>query len=191
METLLAPRVFLVGMMGAGKTTVGRHLARALGWPFIDSDREIEARSGATIATIFEVEGEAAFREREAAAIDELTQRAPLVLATGGGAILREDSRARLHGRGLVIYLRASADEIQRRTARDRARPLLQTADPRARIEALLAAREPLYEAAAHLRFDSAAGNPRRLAQRIVEHPLVQARAGAQGAGATIGRCEP
>lgn len=166
-------------MMGAGKSTVGRQLARALDWPFVDCDREIEARSGTTVATIFEVEGEAAFREREAALLDELTRRMPIVLATGGGAVLREDSRARLHERGLVIYLRASADEIERRTARDRSRPLLQTADPRARIEALLAARDPLYEAVAHLRFDSASGNPRRLLQRIVEHPLVQARAAA------------
>jgi shikimate kinase len=173
--------LILVGMMGAGKTTVGRLLARATGFDFIDCDRELEARSGVPIATIFELEGEAGFRRREAALIDELTQRSKTVLATGGGAVLREDNRAHLRARGLVIYLQASADEIARRTANDRSRPLLQTADPRARIVELLQQREPLYAQTAHLTFTSPASNPRRLVARILEEPRVQAhlRAGA------------
>jgi shikimate kinase len=173
--------LILVGMMGAGKTTVGRLLARATGFEFIDCDRELEARSGVPIATIFELEGEAGFRKREAALIDELTQRSKTVLATGGGAVLREDNRAHLRARGLVIYLQASADEIARRTANDRSRPLLQTADPRARIVELLQQREPLYAQTAHLTFASPASNPRRLVARILEEPRVQAhlRAGA------------
>lgn len=163
-------------MMGAGKTTVGRLLAKAAQFDFVDSDREIEARSGVSIPTIFELEGESGFRKREAAMLDELTQRPRTVLATGGGAILREDNRRLLHERGLVIYLQASVDEIARRTANDRARPLLQTADPRARIVELLAEREPLYAATAHLTFASPAANPRRLVKRILDEPAVRAR---------------
>jgi shikimate kinase len=163
-------------MMGAGKTTVGRLLARALDFEFIDCDRELEARSGVSISTIFELEGEAGFRRREAALIDELTHRSRAVLATGGGAVLRADNRAHLRERGLVIYLQASADEIARRTANDKSRPLLQTADPRARIVELLAEREPLYLETAHLSFASPAANPRRLVKRILEDPRVRAR---------------
>jgi shikimate kinase len=165
----------LVGMMGAGKTTVGRLLAKATGFDFIDCDRELESRSGVAVATIFELEGEAGFRKREAALIDELTRRSKMVLATGGGAVLREENREHLRQRGLVIYLQATADEIARRTANDRTRPLLQTADPRARIVELLQHREPLYFATAHLTFASPAANPRRLVKRILEDPRVQA----------------
>lgn len=165
--------VFLVGMMGAGKTTVGRLLAQALGFEFVDADRELEARSGALIATIFSVEGEEGFRRREAALLDELTQRTRIVLATGGGAILNADTRSRLRERGLVLYLRATAEEIQRRTRNDRSRPLLQTADPRARIDELLGQREPLYEETAHLTFQSASTNPRRLVRRLLDEPAI------------------
>jgi shikimate kinase len=166
--------LILVGMMGAGKTTVGRMLAQALGFEFVDADRELETRSGALIATIFSVEGEDGFRRREAALLDELSQRPGIVLATGGGAVLNADTRRRLHERGLVVYLRASADEIHRRTRNDRSRPLLQTADPRAKIAELLAQREPLYEATAHLTFQSASANPRRLVRRLLEEPAVR-----------------
>ena len=165
--------VFLIGMMGAGKTTVGRLLAQALGFEFVDADRELEARSGALITTIFSVEGEEGFRRREAALLDELTQRERIVLATGGGAILNADTRSRLRERGLVLYLRASAEEIQRRTRNDRSRPLLQTADPRARIDELLRQREPLYEETAHLTFQSASTNPRRLVRRLLDDPAI------------------
>ncbi|HEU0204747.1 MAG TPA: shikimate kinase [Burkholderiaceae bacterium] len=166
--------IFLIGMMGAGKSTVGRLLARELGFEFVDCDREIEARSGVSITTIFELEGEAGFRQREAAVLDELTQRTGVVLATGGGAVLREDNRRHLLARGLVIYLQASADELTRRTSNDRSRPLLQTADPRARIVELLQHREPLYTATAHLIFQSAAANPRRLVKKIMEAPEIR-----------------
>jgi shikimate kinase len=166
--------VFLIGMMGAGKTTVGRLLAQALDFDFVDADRELEARSGALIATIFSVEGEEGFRRREAALLDELTQRPGIVLATGGGAVLNEETRRRLHDRGLVLYLRANADEIHRRTRNDRSRPLLQTADPRARIDELLMQREPLYEQTAHITFQSASANPRRLVRRLLDDPAVR-----------------
>jgi shikimate kinase len=170
------PPLILVGMMGAGKTTIGRLLARATGFEFIDCDRELELRSGVPVATIFELEGEAGFRKRESALIDELTQRCQVVLATGGGAILCEDNRVRMRERGLVIYLQASADEIARRTANDRTRPLLQVDDPRARIVELLQQRESLYLETAHLTFASPAANPRRLVKRILDDPRVRQR---------------
>jgi shikimate kinase len=170
-----SPRsVFLIGMMGAGKTTVGRLLAHALCFEFIDADRELEARSGALIATIFSVEGEEGFRRRESVLLDELTQRPGIVLATGGGAVLNADTRQRLKERGLVVYLRATGDEIHRRTRNDRSRPLLQAANPRSRIDELLAQRQPLYEATAHLTFQSASTNPRRLVRRLLEEPAIR-----------------
>jgi len=162
--------VFLIGMMGAGKTTVGRLLAHALQYEFLDCDAELERRSGVRIATMFELEGEEGFREREAALLEELTARSGIVLATGGGAVLRADNRARLRERGLVIHLDVSAAEILRRTQHDASRPLLQAPDRQARIESLLQVRGPLYRATAHLRFRSPARNPRRLAQTILAH---------------------
>jgi shikimate kinase len=169
------PAIFLIGMMGAGKSTVGRLLARRCGFDFIDCDRELEGRSGVSIATIFELEGEESFRRREAALIDELTLRPRTVLATGGGAILSEENRRHLRERGLVIYLRASVDEILRRTQKDRARPLLQTADRRGRIAQLLAEREALYDAIAHVAVHSSAGNPNRLVARLMQDEQVAA----------------
>ena len=147
--------IFLVGPMGSGKTTIGRQLARALGKAFVDSDHEIEARTGADIPWIFDLEGEAGFRRREREVIDELTRRPGIVLATGGGAVLAEDNRRHLAGRGIVVYLRTSIDQQLRRTARDRKRPLLQTEDPRARLEALLAERDPLYREIANIIVDT------------------------------------
>lgn len=169
-----ASSVFLIGMMGAGKSTIGRLLAQELLFEFIDADRELESRSGVPIPTIFEIEGEEGFRRREAALLDELTRRPQIVLATGGGAILDPDTRDALRQRGLVIYLRASLDEIVRRTRHDRSRPLLQAANPRERIDQLLKQREPLYTATADLVFQSAASNPRRLVTKLVEHPQVR-----------------
>jgi shikimate kinase len=168
-------RLSLIGMMGAGKSTVGRLLARRCGFDFIDCDRELEARSGVSIATIFELEGEEGFRRREALLIDELTQRPRTVLATGGGAILEEENRRHLRERGLVIYLRVSLEEILRRTQKDRARPLLQTPDRRARVAQLLADREPLYEQTAHVTIQSNAGNPNRLVAKLIEDEQVAA----------------
>lgn len=167
-------RIFLIGMMGVGKSTIGRLLARETGLEFIDSDRELEARSGVTIATMFEVEGEESFRRREAMLLDELTQRRGVVLATGGGAVLQSENRERLRSRGLVIYLESTVDEILRRTQADKARPLLQAADRRARIEELLQYRRPLYEATAHLTFHSGMFNPKKLAARILENEFVR-----------------
>jgi shikimate kinase len=142
--------IFLIGLMGAGKTTVGRALARRLGRPFFDSDQEIEARTGVRIAHIFEHEGEAGFRQREAAMLDEITCRPNVVMATGGGAVLLPENRTRLRERGQVIYLRANPFDNWLRVRRDKNRPLLQTEDPRGRLEALYAERDPLYRECAH-----------------------------------------
>jgi len=137
--------LFLVGPMGAGKSTIGRQLSRRLKMPFHDSDSEIEARTGVDIPLIFELEGEDGFRKRESAVIDELTQLPDIVLSTGGGAVLDPANREHLKARGKVVYLHTSVNEQLRRTARDRNRPLLQTANPRARLKELMAIREPLY----------------------------------------------
>ncbi|HRO57912.1 MAG TPA: shikimate kinase [Burkholderiaceae bacterium] len=143
--------IILVGMMGSGKTTVGRRLAARLGRDFVDADKEIEARCGVPVTTIFELEGEEGFRQREACLLDELSSRAGLVLATGGGAVLRAENRARMRERGFVVFLRAGAAGLWQRLKRDRVRPLLQTENPRQRIVDLLAQREPLYREVAHL----------------------------------------
>ncbi|MHB0920514.1 MAG: shikimate kinase [Thiomonas delicata] len=148
-------RIFLIGLMGAGKTTVGRALAQRVGLRFLDSDHEIERREGCTIATLFAREGEQGFREIEARVIEELTERDGIVLATGGGAVLRESNRKALHGRGVVVYLRASPDELAHRTRNDRSRPLLQTADPRTRLRELFRQRDPLYRETAHFTIDT------------------------------------
>jgi shikimate kinase len=137
--------IFLIGPMGAGKTTIGRRLAYALRREFFDSDHEIEQRAGASIPLIFEMESEAGFRSREKAMIAELTQRPGIILATGGGAILDPDNRRWLSRRGFVVYLVASVDEQIRRTCLDTHRPLLQTADPRARLTQLFEQRDSLY----------------------------------------------
>lgn len=143
--------VFLVGMMGCGKSTVGKRLAATLGREFIDADKELESRLGVPIPTIFELEGEEGFRRREAQLIDELTQRPGLVLATGGGAVLREENRRALHERGIVVYLRAQLPELWLRLRHDKQRPLLRTANPRQRIGELLTLRDPLYQETAHV----------------------------------------
>ena len=143
--------LFLTGPMGAGKSTIGRQLARQLKLDFYDSDREIEHRTGVDIPLIFELEGESGFRKRERLVIDELTSLPNIVLATGGGAILDPDNRKHLSERGLVIYLHASVNQQLSRTKHDRNRPLLQTDDPRRRLEELLHIRDPLYREIANL----------------------------------------
>ncbi|ATQ73877.1 3-dehydroquinate synthase [Massilia violaceinigra] len=154
--------------MGAGKTTIGRILARKLGKRFVDSDHEIEARTGATIPWIFEIEGEASFRRREAEVIRDLTAQDGLVLATGGGAVLDPASRAFLKQRGRVVYLRASVNSIMLRTTHDKSRPLLQTADPRKKLEELTAQREPLYREIADLVIDTGRPNVQSMVQTIL-----------------------
>ncbi len=167
--------IFLVGLMGAGKTTIGRLLARRLDMTFIDSDHEIEARTGATIPWIFEIEGEASFRRREADVIRELTAQNGIVLATGGGAVLDPASRALLAERGTVIYLRASVSSILQRTAHDKNRPLLQTADPRRKLEDLTAQREPLYREIADMVIDTGRPNVQSMVQTILDQLAVDA----------------
>jgi shikimate kinase len=167
--------IFLIGMMGAGKTSVGRLLARNLGKQFHDSDQTIEARTGAKIPVIFEHEGEQGFRERETAVIDELTALHGVVLATGGGAVLREENRRRLRSRGVVVYLRASVSELWNRTRHDRNRPLLHTADPQTRLAQLYQDRDPLYRETAHIVMDSGSQSLKalvaRLEQRLTQPP--------------------
>lgn len=144
--------IFLVGPMGAGKSAVGRQLARELGWAFVDSDEEIEHRTGVDIAFIFEKEGEAGFRARERQAIDELTQMPTIVLATGGGSVQDPLSRERLGSRGTVVYLYASVDQQLRRTRRrGRERPMLKNGDPREILDSLMAVRDPQYREIAHI----------------------------------------
>jgi shikimate kinase len=147
--------VYLVGPMGSGKSAVGRQLARRLGLEFIDSDDEIVARTGVDIAFIFEKEGEAGFRLREADVIDELTRRDGVLVATGGGAVLDAGSRARLRERGRVVYLRTSVDQQLARTRRSDTRPLLDNPDPRGTLARLLAQRSPLYAEIAEITVDT------------------------------------
>ncbi|MRW93720.1 3-dehydroquinate synthase [Duganella sp. FT80W] len=167
--------VFLVGLMGAGKTTIGRILARKLGMKFVDSDHEIEARTGASIPWIFEIEGEASFRRREADVIRELSGQPGLVLATGGGCVLNADNRAFLKSRGTVVYLRASINSILQRTAHDKNRPLLQTADPRKKLEELMAVRDPLYMEIADLVIDTGRPNVQSMVQTIINQLATKA----------------
>jgi len=144
--------LFLVGMMGAGKSTLGRQVARRLALEFIDADVELERRTGVSIPTIFEIEGEQAFRDREEALIDELTHRTGIVLATGGGAVGRPASRGALRERGTVVYLHAAPAVLYERVKYGRNRPMLKVEDPFARIAALYAERDPLYrEVADHV----------------------------------------
>lgn len=147
--------IFLVGMMGAGKTTLGRQLARYLKRDFFDLDHELEARCGVPVATIFDIEGEEGFRKRESMELDICTRRPTIVLATGGGAILSEKNRTMLSQRGTVVYLRASASELYKRLKRDKTRPLLQTENPQQRIVDLVKQREPFYEQVADVIFET------------------------------------
>lgn len=146
---------FLVGLMGAGKTTVGKILARHLHKTFYDSDHEIEHRTGVNIPLIFELEGEAGFRRREAATIEELVGMHDIVLATGGGAVLAAQTRENLKRNGTVIYLCAQPEELFHRTRGDKNRPLLQTDNPRAKLESLYAERDPLYREIADIVVDT------------------------------------
>jgi len=154
--------------MGAGKTTIGRQLAKTLNKHFVDSDREIENHTGASIPLIFELEGEEGFRKREREMLDQLTQRHDTVLATGGGAILNEDNRRRLSERGVVVYLHATVEQLLERTRMDRNRPLLQTEDPEAKLRELMATRDPLYREVADIIVDTGDTSVRQVVQDLV-----------------------
>ncbi|KXS38974.1 MULTISPECIES: shikimate kinase AroK [Modicisalibacter] len=163
------PNLFLVGPMGAGKSTIGRLLASELQRDFYDSDHEIQARCGADIPWIFDIEGEAGFREREVQMIDELTGLDGIVLATGGGAVMNEANRRALRERGTVIYLQTSVDQQLKRTAKDRNRPLLRNKDPRAVLAELFERRDPLYRATADLVIRTDRRGPRSVVNEILK----------------------
>jgi len=160
--------IFLIGMMGAGKTTVGRLLARRLRLRFVDSDHEIERRCGVKIPVIFEIEGEAGFREREAQAIEALTALKGIVLATGGGVVMREENRRHLAQGGTVVYLRARPEDLYERVRNDRNRPMLAGGDPLARLRELHAQRDPLYLEVADVVVDTGAQSVQTLARQLL-----------------------
>ena len=147
----MARNIYLIGPMGVGKTTIGRALARQLGMEFVDCDREVEERTGATISLIFDIEGEEGFRERETRMLQELTRRHNTVLATGGGAILREENRLALRRSGIVVYLHTPVETQLRRTGGSKHRPLLQTDQPAEKLQQLMREREPIYRQEADL----------------------------------------
>ncbi len=171
-----AGRIFLIGPMGAGKSTIGRHLAELLRKHFLDADHEIERRTGASISLIFEIEGEQGFRRREAAMLEELTRRDNIVLATGGGAVLAESNRELLKNRGIVVYLQAPIDTLVARTHRDRHRPLLRDGERKAQFEEIMRVREPLYCATADVIITTDHRAPAAVAQEIAAKvkPLIQ-----------------
>ena len=163
-----AGNIFLVGMMGAGKTTVGRLLARRLKLRFLDSDQEIESRCGVRVPLIFEIEGETGFRAREAQVLAELTALEGVVLGTGGGAVLSEDNRRRLAAHGTVVYLRARPEDLYERVRHDKNRPLLAGGDPLGRLRTLFSERDPLYRSIADLTVDTGRQGVNALARQLL-----------------------
>ncbi|MEY3951882.1 MAG: shikimate kinase [Pseudomonadota bacterium] len=162
--------IVLIGLMGAGKTTVGRRLAHRIGWPLIDTDHEIELRSGADIATIFEMEGEEGFRKREERAVAEAMSESGRIVTTGGGAPMREANRSHL-AKGYVIYLDAQPWQIWQRLRTDRSRPLLsQSPNPKATLERLHAERDPVYRQVADYVLPSSRGSLAHVVQHLVDH---------------------
>ena len=166
---LQSGNLILVGMMGSGKTTMGRALAKQLGKDFVDSDEEIIKRTGVTVPHIFDIEGESGFRLRETAAIRDLAGRDNLVLATGGGAVLTEENRTALRQNGIVIYLKASVHDLWQRTRHDRNRPLLQTKDPHGMLTELFQQRDPLYQQVSDIVVQSGKQSVNVLMQHLIE----------------------
>lgn len=162
--------VILVGMMGSGKTTMGRALAKHLDKQFVDSDEEIQHRTGVTIPHIFDVEGESGFRARESSVIADLVKRANMILATGGGAVLMEQNRAEMRQNGIVIYLKASVHDLWQRTRHDRNRPLLQTDDPHAKLTELFQQRDTLYQQVADIVIQSGKLSVHTLMLQVVDN---------------------
>ncbi|UXZ54731.1 shikimate kinase AroK [Halomonas sp. 7T] len=177
------PNLFLIGPMGAGKSTIGRLLAGELSRPFYDSDHAIQDRCGADIPWIFDVEGEPGFRQRELQMIDELTQLPGVVVATGGGAVLREENRRALRERGTVVYLMTTVDQQLKRTAKDRNRPLLQCANREQVLNDMFAARDPLYRATSDITVRTDRRSPRAVVNEILRrvHRLVDPLEAAGG----------
>lgn len=165
-------RLFLIGPMGSGKTTVGRFLARRLDLEFLDLDQEIERRCGVDVSVIFDIEGEAGFRMRETNMLDELTQRDRILLATGGGTVLKPENRQMLSSRGLVVWLKTNVSQQLQRLERDQRRPLLQAPDRKARLTSLSDARDPLYQECAELIIRSANVSPAQMAARAEQQIL-------------------
>lgn len=161
--------LFLIGPMGAGKTTVGRQLSETLHMDFIDSDHEIQRRTGVDVPTIFEFEGEEGFRNREQSMIDELTARTGIILATGGGAVLREINRQHLSSRGMVVYLQCTPEQQYERTHRDKNRPLLQTENPLEKLRSLMRDRDPLYRKTADMIISTEGKNTNHVVREIVK----------------------
>jgi shikimate kinase len=167
--------IYFIGLMGAGKTTIGRLLAKQMGREFYDSDHEIERKTGVKIPLIFELEGESGFRKRETTAIDELSQLDNVIVATGGGAVLLQENRDYLKKTGKVIYLRAKVNDLYQRTRNDKSRPLLQGANPKQKLEQLYVARDPIYSALADYIVDTGAQSANEITSRIEQLLLEQA----------------
>jgi shikimate kinase len=161
--------IFLIGPMGAGKSAVGRYLARTLHLSFVDSDDEIESRTGVDIPFIFEKEGEEGFRKRETAVVDDLSKMDGIVLATGGGAVINPDSRSRLGGRGFVVYLYTTVDQQVARTQKGRERPLLESTDPRVTLQELLDTRDPMYREIADIVVETDGRKVKSVANEIID----------------------
>jgi shikimate kinase len=179
MPVMKGGNIFLVGLMGAGKTTVGRLLARRLKLRFVDSDREIEARCGVKIPVIFEIEGEAGFRAREALAVEALTGLEGVVLATGGGAVLAEANRRHLSARGTVVYLSAKPEDLYDRVRHDRNRPLLAGGEPLARLRELHQQRDPLYRSVADIVLETGAQSVQALTRQLLDRLETEWKASA------------
>ncbi|MGH8701208.1 MAG: shikimate kinase [Burkholderiales bacterium] len=178
--------IFLVGLMGAGKTSVGKLLAKRLGKAFYDCDHEVERATGVKIPVIFEIEGEAGFRAREARMLAELAVRSDIVLATGGGAVLSAENRKLLAGNGVVVYLRAVVADLWQRTRHDRNRPLLKTGEPLAKLEQLFAERDPLYRSIADIIVDTGSQSLASLTHRLEQQLIERQSAASERAGAPL-----